>query len=168
MPQLFSRSPAQKHSNSGNFRALWNMKNDWKISYWYTNSIKDSLCVPTAPPPQNALPELCPSALNAWKVSNSSKIYPKFNSAATWTAQHEICALIGYYATYNGNSLRTFRDRLSRNVHKELPLMLRNIPERHISQPLRGGSLKSRTNQPTNGPSVFRATCLLDRSKIIR
>jgi hypothetical protein len=51
-----------------------------------------------------------------------------------------------------------------RNCH----CILRNIPERRISQPLRGRSLKSRTNQWTNEPNIFRARCLLDRSKVIR
>jgi len=45
---------------------------------------------------------------------------------------NEICALLGYYVAYSGNSLPMFRDnfltlengadRLSRNVCKELPL----------------------------------------------
>jgi len=81
--------------------------------------------------------------------------------------QREICALMGYYAAYSGNSLPTFRDNQSvpsevsrkpnfltlgdgsdkfpemsvRNYH----CTLRNIPEDSRSHPLRGGSLISRT-----------------------
>jgi hypothetical protein len=45
---------------------------------------------------------------------------------------YEICALLGYYAAYSGNSLPTFQDNLSiRNFHYKL----RNIPEKkHISK----------------------------------
>ena len=45
---------------------------------------------------------------------------------------NNVCALLGYYAAYSGNSLPTFRDnlsatfsrvkKLSRNVGKELPV----------------------------------------------
>jgi len=128
-------------------------------------------CVFPTPPPRMHFPNSARRHSMRDRYLIHVKFTPSlilFNSVATSTTQHEICALIGYYATYNGNSLRTFRDNLSRNVSKELPLMLRNIPERYTSQPLRGGRLKSRTKQPTNGPSVFRARCLLDRGKVIR
>ena len=42
----------------------------------------------------------------------------------------EICAVLGYYASYSGNSLPTFRDNLS-------------VPEERPSHLLRGGNLKS-------------------------
>jgi len=35
------------------------------------------------------------------------------NGTAEQGAAYEICALLGYYAAYGGNSLPTFRDNLS-------------------------------------------------------
>jgi hypothetical protein len=66
----------------------------------------------------------------------------------------EICALLGYYATSNGNPLPTFRDKLSgpasegQEVQEEKSVKdyhskLRNTPEEHRSHQHRGGSLKS-------------------------
>jgi len=58
-------------------------------------------------------------------------------------AVFENCAVLGYYATYNGNSVPTFRDNFPETSVRNYHYTVRNNPEERSSHLPRGGSLKS-------------------------